>query len=144
MPPRPSIRRRLLRATLVVGAGVVLALWLATVPYDYFHTHGARHRLRASNGAVSYGYAPSGFSRLGTGLAFRDEPMRWMPDVRSRPSGSWGVSLPLWVPFCALACPAALLIVPHMRKRPSGSCPTCGYDLAGLPQGVCPECGAKV
>jgi len=25
-----------------------------------------------------------------------------------------------------------------------GSCPFCGYDLAGLPSGICPECGRPV
>jgi hypothetical protein len=30
------------------------------------------------------------------------------------------------------------------RKRPHGTCRTCGYNLTGNVSGVCPECGKAV
>ena len=50
-------------------------------------------------------------------------------------------SVPLWMPFLALALPTAFLW--HRDRRPpKGHCQTCGYDLTGNVTGVCPECGA--
>jgi hypothetical protein len=49
---------------------------------------------------------------------------------------------PHW--FAALVTAAlpvhALRLYLHRRKRPDGSCPSCGYDLRATP-GRCPECG---
>jgi hypothetical protein len=56
-------------------------------------------------------------------------------------------SIPLWTPLLVLAIPAQWLWLSHQRalKRDrAGRCPSCAYDLRGLPEGApCPECGAK-
>lgn len=55
------------------------------------------------------------------------------------------VTLPLWIPLALVAIPAAALDSRTRRRRRPGLCPTCGYDLRGLPTSPappCPECGA--
>lgn len=45
-----------------------------------------------------------------------------------------------WAPLVAAAPPVWLV---YRRRSARGQCPTCGYDLAGLPStsSLCPECG---
>lgn len=55
-------------------------------------------------------------------------------------------SIALTYPVAAVALPAGLLWVRHVRRqRRHGVCSGCGYDLTGLTAGekgiVCPECG---
>src|SRR2546421_12907398 len=56
------------------------------------------------------------------------------------------VTVPLWIPLCALAAPAGLLWYPDARaarRRRTGVCRSCGYDRRGLgAEATCPECGA--
>jgi len=57
------------------------------------------------------------------------------------------LSLPLYLPLLALV---AVLVVPYLspvvkrRRRRSGLCVGCAYDLTGNESGVCPECGTEV
>jgi hypothetical protein len=57
---------------------------------------------------------------------------------------SGGVALPAWLPAAIFAAPV-LARVPgfalRRRRRRSGQCLRCGYDLRATP-GRCPECGA--
>lgn len=56
--------------------------------------------------------------------------------------GFRGFSLPLSIPFIALAIPTAFLWYLD-RPRKTG-CKKCGYSLEGLPAASpCPECGSK-
>ncbi len=58
------------------------------------------------------------------------------------------VSAPIWVPFLLLATyPTVAFIRGPLRlwrRRNTGHCLRCGYDLTGNESGVCPECGTEV
>lgn len=63
----------------------------------------------------------------------------WPP--RAASSGTvWFIDLPLWMPLVGVGIPTCWLWRLSRRSAP-GSCPTCGYDLAGITTGLCPECG---
>jgi hypothetical protein len=68
---------------------------------------------------------------------------RWVlvPDIRTGRTTT--VSLPLWIIF---ATSLSVTIAAHARRkrfRPESECPSCHYDLSGLPPGSpCPECAA--
>ncbi|GMU20715.1 MAG: hypothetical protein AMXMBFR13_08110 [Phycisphaerae bacterium] len=53
--------------------------------------------------------------------------------------------LPLWIPVVGLGVAVVFLMArarrQHYRRKRSGLCQNCGYDLAGNTSGVCPECG---
>jgi hypothetical protein len=59
-------------------------------------------------------------------------------------SGLWLVYIPIYIPFAVLALPVAWMCYADAssRRRESGTCVTCGYDLAGNTSRVCPECGS--
>jgi hypothetical protein len=67
-------------------------------------------------------------------------PFRWQT-VAKGTEWDMGITLPLWVPFLAVAAPT-LWIWHRDRGRVRGACVKCGYDLTGAPGGTCPECGA--
>ncbi len=50
------------------------------------------------------------------------------------------VDVPLWAVAASLGG-VCWLQVHCARRRPAGSCGTCGYDLTGTATDVCPECG---
>jgi hypothetical protein len=51
--------------------------------------------------------------------------------------------IPLWIAPAAVAPLSVSAWVLHRRVRPMNSCPSCNYDLSGLPTGSpCPECAA--
>lgn len=68
----------------------------------------------------------------------------------SRPAHEGPSSRGLWLVGAAIAAVAAagalrprLRVVYRLPRRSHahGACPSCGYDLAGLPSLRCPECG---
>jgi hypothetical protein len=69
----------------------------------------------------------------------------WRPFVLV-PTGTRGVEVrfPLWPLFVAAALLTARTHATYRRNRwGEHSCPSCGYDLSGLPPGSpCPECAA--
>ncbi|MCH8253028.1 MAG: hypothetical protein IID36_11300 [Planctomycetes bacterium] len=77
-----------------------------------------------------------------------------VPEVSSQDLGGWrlleflfAVRLPLWMPTVAfLIYPVVAFLrgpVRRHKRRKSGRCPRCGYDLTGNATGVCPECGRE-
>ncbi len=50
----------------------------------------------------------------------------------------------LWVSFCVIAIPTAILWYSDRRTVKPGHCPHCGYNLTGNESGVCPECATAV
>ena len=68
--------------------------------------------------------------------------VHWMPHYLTTPAFSV-ISIPLWLPFLAIAIPTAWLWRRDRRHLP-GHCPKCGYDLTGNVTGKCSECGVKV
>ena len=52
-----------------------------------------------------------------------------------------------YLKVAAIACPllVAILMRRHWkRKKPSGICKKCDYNLTGNVSGFCPECGTKI
>lgn len=68
------------------------------------------------------------------------QPMAWSPEFQ-RDYCSWGLLVPLWIPFLACALPTAWLFWRDRRRYGPGHCRRCGYDLTGNTSGRCPECG---
>lgn len=134
---------RLTRWACVLGAGLSILIWLATVPLYYFATPGRNHSIRIETGRINYQYDPRGFNE-DNGIAANSEAMRWGLDFHAYPDGSWFVRLPLWIPTLVFDSAAVALFALPRRKR--GLC-RCGYALDGLAAtaGVvtCPECGRR-
>jgi hypothetical protein len=85
--------------------------------------------MTAPIGAIG-GFAPS----WREALQYKSEAI---PSIGGLKSG-----VPLWPFAVALAVPTTLAWR-HRTRQKLGSCPSCGYDLSGLPRGSpCPECAA--
>jgi hypothetical protein len=95
-------------------------------------------------GRTAWSAHAEGYSSIEEGAG--TDVRRWVPlrafdhvhgdiDVRC-----WAV--PFWLLTLGLAVPAVRLTRRHGcgRRRASGLCPTCGYDLRATPE-RCPECG---
>jgi hypothetical protein len=82
----------------------------------------------------------SGIYREGTWHGFS-----WRGTYSRSPNASGYMtqrSVPLWMVAAAAAVlPVRWLVLFRRRRRPPGSCATCGYNLTGNTSGVCPECG---
>jgi len=76
------------------------------------------------------------------------EPGDWRPAVFLKGGGAKLLYMPLWIPFFLFAgYPTIAFIrgpVRRWRRRRTGLCQKCGYDLTGNVSGVCPECGFRV
>lgn len=100
----------------------------------------------------------------GVQLEFYEQPMPWVAisrrvkwdaawprlwlDWNDAKIGVFGtrvveVFVPLWIPVAACAG-LTWLAWRRARLGARGSCPACGYNLAGLRERVCPECGRRV
>ncbi len=56
------------------------------------------------------------------------------------------VEVPFWMLIPLTAVPLLVRIFLHLRagdRFKAGHCPSCGYDLTGLPGAACPECGSE-
>jgi hypothetical protein len=80
--------------------------------------------------------------------------LEWLPMYFNWNSSGYrvlSIGVPLWLCALASGVPAAFAWRRHRRRRRrerAGSCPRCGYDLAGIQPGDggrirCPECGAR-
>jgi len=68
-------------------------------------------------------------------------PRRSMPTANQN-AGSGDVATPIWFPAAVLFSTGILLIPRWRRRSRTGLCPTCNYNLSGLPpNSPCPECG---
>jgi hypothetical protein len=81
----------------------------------------------------------------GVELSQRWEPFRWLPHVwwNQEASKRTGLRIPLWMflPLSLSISVAGWKMRPNRGGRPR--CPSCTYDLSGLPTGSpCPECAA--
>ncbi len=146
---RPS---RLRRVAKWVGLGmcvVILCLWVASFWFIIVCgagpvlTHGQviiRPLIRGGGSFIMKPYSdlpgyvwPRTWWRR-SGLVW---PRTWGPIPGRR-----GI-IPLWMPFCTIAIPTAILWRRDQRPR-KGHCLHCGYNLTGNESGVCPECATPV
>lgn len=110
-----------------------------------------RYDVAVQLGACYFGWRPSGWNRAadkyagvpGWKLAKYGgaTPLIWWVEVGALPKWRW-VSVPLWMPFVALALPTGILWYGDRRRVLPGHCRACGYDLTGNVSGRCQECGA--
>ncbi len=150
--PRTT-RRRLLNA-VVLMAMLTLALYAASFRWAFsFHhpqgtvvilaTRGLVHVQHYSVAAVNPPAPVDNVWRVSR-TAGR---VLWLP--RYSNIGGWKiVSLPLWLPMGCIAAGLVVRAVERRRRRRSGECADCRYDLAGLcadehERVTCPECGAR-
>ena len=130
--------------------------WRGTLVFDYlYQSHGYNRTAVQSEGLdqdVAHGprlgweHAPIGYGstvydEAWDGYGFRGERI----SISGPDFVQYG-SVPLWVPAAAFAIlPLAQLRrrVRHRRRRATGLCPECGYDLRGSPDRRCPECGTN-
>ncbi len=140
--------RRKWRKTLITVSLVGLAITIATVDVSFGSSHvdlgrGYTH-LTLNDGWVwvtRYGPAP---------------PARWPGDMPQMNPVLWSESVPLFIPLALFAVLPSVEITHWLgrrRRRRSGLCESCGYDLCGSMRqcsecgtnvGRCPECGIVV
>ena len=69
------------------------------------------------------------------------------PSIQHQSTGRMGIiSVPLWMPFAAIAVPTCFFWQRdrRYRRRERGVCIACGYDLTGNTSGVCPGCETEI
>lgn len=143
--------RQVTKYTGTVVCGLILLVWTLSWFWQASFVRGngfEQSMTRLDAGAVirfTWGPYPNQISPPDRSFTLRREHSR-MSDARWWPGHSktspvasltW---IPLWLPFLLLALPTALLFYLDRRPR-SGLCPSCRYDLSGVPPGPCPECG---
>lgn len=116
------------------------AAWLGHVG-----RHAAFFRIDRGRVALDWLHNPNALVadegwQLGPGWGFGG--VEWLPSFGNYPSVVSG-SLPLWIPLLLAAAPTVMYIRAGRRRR-SGLCPACGYDLSGAPSATCPECGTAL
>ena len=68
--------------------------------------------------------------------------LRWLYGIRLPSVTARFGTIPLWLPFLAIATPTTILwYFDRPRRVRPGHCQHCGYDLTGNTSGICPECG---
>lgn len=65
-----------------------------------------------------------------------------VPQIPNPPTWTSMVVIPLWIPVFVMALPTGWLWL--RRRRSTGGCTNCGYDLTGNISGTCPECGRAI
>ncbi len=130
--PPPCFRTR--RVVFVVFPGnAYLEVWPQGTPA----TGGTRQMTFV--GPVTMSMTANGIAFAGPGSAFS------LPSIRRPAPGCVSFRLPFYVPLLgfvlALAYLMALPSLLRRRRRRSGLCVQCGYDLRGLTTPRCPECG---
>lgn len=136
-------KRRL--AWLLAAASVlIVALYVANIPFYAGSTAGSRLTWRMEHGRFKFECKPPPRNLESFYIAANSEGLKFAPDWHIYSAGDWFFNLPLWVPLAATTFGSALLFWSTRTRRRPGLCPNCGYDLTGLAAGTkCPECGER-
>src|SRR6185295_2272062 len=136
--PLPRIVGRTLGFCGVAAVLLTAALWIASLRWA-FVLSGPEYVGRFYGGRLLYGSYET--------LHF---PLTWprVRVLRRVPGDYYGALCHEIQVSCNLAWfatpgAAASLLLIARRPRP-GTCPACGYSLAGLPGACCPECGGSI
>ena len=135
--------RRILKWVGTCGCTLTLAAAAVCLQFNVFSTFGT-WGIGLWDGAVALYTRDDDRAGIRVSPALRSAA-RWRVYgcwFRSGPLGDRDfVTIPLWIPFVAIAAPTIWLWRRDWGAAPSSCCPTCHYDLTGNATGICSECG---
>ena len=108
-----------------------VANWDRPVSHSMYHLR----RLVSYRGVVTYTHEDTGYpvgERIAPG---------WPPVRVYRLGRLYVLGISYWLLFTATLLSPAAWVLAWRRRKPSGVCRSCGYDLRATPD-RCPECGA--
>lgn len=134
--------------TVVVAALVltmVASTWLDVYIYDGEYVTGLNHG-RVVRTSIPARLQVMVGSEWDWGLSLCDgvPGWSWVPSINRWPDGRLEFSCPVYIPLALVVAPTSVLWWYHLRRRATGCCVSCGYDLTGNLSGRCPECGEAI
>lgn len=159
-------RRILLGLSLFLSV-LALAAWVRTywrLDLVVWTKPGAQVELIGHRGRLGITYREGNFpARDAFGLRHESVPanrainrprgetgLSWRLGARFGETGPAGLDVvfPFWLPVAAFAVSASAFCLSHVlanrRRRTTGLCMGCEYDLTGNQTGICPECGVSI
>jgi len=146
--PHSTRRKKIKRAGAIISA-ILLTTWLTTGKYGFQWCGLKNLGFTLALGKAQFYIARGGWPARSLGFTHWTEPkyrLDWTFSFGTGPVTA-RLRIPLWFPT-AIALPitaaAWFLDARATRRTRRGQCPTCAYDLKGLPAGAtCPECGCE-
>lgn len=148
-PTRPSRRRAW---TLTITSALLAVVWVVSLRVEAFIAFTPKCGIDVWGGVVGLWYTEQPFHDQAPHVEFTQRDfwfVRWWFMAHNfSNTQAVALSIPLW-PFILLTgVPGGWMLAKSRRGKGAGAnlCPTCGYDLTGLPatrNAPCPECGKR-